>query len=1166
MNQKLYENLKNREVIYNSLKEEFIGPSVSHKSIALNTNETVLFDNANELYRPYKDQATGEEILQQPPLRRYGVAVLYPLKTAKDEIIEDKEEIIDINHTEQLIHEEALLDLEAIDKRNEVDVDDIDLDISSANAYQQSSMAISFKASFPKGSVLVIHVNGGRYRPISVKLRGERERTIRKWWVRVPVNFVVEVKAEKLLGPKEVFEHGEITNASNTEGLTIQTDVLSRPVKNNERLVTVSLINRTEAVKHIPIDSICFFQASLKVEIITPDQRPLFLPYPEVVDTNTLDDEELSMALLYRKKKTFAVGHGCAADWGAIIDDRVSYVQTSFLPFYETISMTPNIKRDDGTDIEVSMKDLAGLNPSNNGIEQLKEIVDLYEKWVKNRWEDAKKLDSALYHAAEKNLRECEKCVKRMKQGLEYLKDPTVLKAFQLANEAMLLQQMIVGNPREVVVDDTLLFSTPYRSPDLTELPENRGKWYAFQIAFLLMSMESTVESDCPEHETVELIFFPTGGGKTEAYLGLSAFSIFMRRLKDKTDVGVHVIMRYTLRLLTADQFQRASKLICAMELIRRRNQEQLGDGEFAIGIWVGGDTTPNSHIDAKSNLNELKKGKRISNPFLITFCPWCGAKMGRLPLTKSRFEALKGKKSARPQPNFSVHGYKIADGRVIIHCTDNECPFSEKLPIYVVDEDIYDNRPTFIIGTIDKFIQLVWNSRPRSIFGIGNDGTRISSPPGLIIQDELHLISGPLGSMSGIFEVLIEELCTDYRFGKIIKPKIVCSTATIRRYKKQIQDIYARNEVSLFPAPGLDVDDSFFATYARDKNGNLMPGRKYVGLIAPGLGSMQTLQVRSLTTMLQAPMEMNEEERDPWWTLLIFFNSLRELGTTVTLLQSDIPNHLKVIKNRKNLEYKELRHLIKIKELTSRLSSDEVASSISELKTEKGGGIVTDICLASNIIEVGVDIDRLSLMTVVGQPKTTAQYIQVTGRVGRRWYERPGLVVTLYSASKPRDRSHFEKFRSYHEKLYSQVEPTSVTPFSPPVVDRMLHAVMVGYVRQFGDIKDVDAPSPILQEHLNNLREIICKRVEAIDKEELDNIKKVFDERILEWKKLHRSEWSNRGTTGAVPLLYVAGSYVDATTKRLSWATPNSMRNVDAQCLGEISTLYALQDMGELE
>lgn len=177
MNKTLLANLKNREALYDSLKNEFIGPCVSDKSITLNSSKTVFFDKADDLYKPYKDQNTGEEILQQSPSRRYGTAVLYPLKTEKEDFIEEKEN--DPNHTEPLIIGDASKDLESIDSRNTVDEDDTDLDMVSANAYQQSSMAVSFKADFPHGSELVVHVNGGRYHPLSVKLKGGmKERRI----------------------------------------------------------------------------------------------------------------------------------------------------------------------------------------------------------------------------------------------------------------------------------------------------------------------------------------------------------------------------------------------------------------------------------------------------------------------------------------------------------------------------------------------------------------------------------------------------------------------------------------------------------------------------------------------------------------------------------------------------------------------------------------------------------------------------------------------------------------------------------------------------------------------------------------------------------------------------------------------------------------------------
>ncbi len=463
------------------------------------------------------------------------------------------------------------------------------------------------------------------------------------------------------------------------------------------------------------------------------------------------------------------------------------------------------------------------------------------------------------------------------------------------------------------------------------------------------------------------------------------------------------------------------------------------------------------------------------------------------------------------------------------------------------------------VIGTVDKFAMLAWRPEARSIFGLDRDGSHESSPPGLIIQDELHLISGPLGSMVGLYETLIEELCTDHRGDSPVRPKIISSTATIRRYAQQIEALYARNRINLFPPPGLDADDSFFARYARRPDGSLQPGRIYLGVHAPGLGSLQTVQVRALTALIQAPVPMSNEERDPWWTLMLFFNSLRELGGALSLFQSDIPDYLRVVRNRFGLESREIRRLYNILELTSRLQSDEVPEAISALETPctSSTGRPVDVCLASNIIEVGIDIDRLSLMAVVGQPKTTSQYIQVTGRIGRKWWERPGIVVTLYSASKPRDRSHFEKFRSYHERLYAQVEPTSVTPFSPPALDRALHAVMASHVRQTGNQEIAESPYPYPARLLNRFRKVLIDRVRMIDSMEEITLEQMFAKRADEWKRWQRTKWATGAADDDVGLLRVAGAYASQEHANVSWSTPMSLRDVDAECQGVITRLY---------
>lgn len=1167
MKTELQKNMDNRDLLYDALRREFIGPSVATNSTPISCLSDILLQNKQDLYKPYKSKETGEEILHEHPTRRYGAAVLYPNGIGRDEN-EDHQvnPMADLDAVELVNCKE----LEIIETRNnssnKVD-EQSELDISSANDYQQSSMAVSFRAFFEHGSELRICVSGGRYYPVKVRINGDKRD--RKWWVRSPVNFKVTCAAEQLNAEGQVLTTGNIIEATNTDGLNLHLQILSRPIQDGSRLVTVCLVNRSDCEGNTAIDSVCFYQSQFTVNVFHPNKLNEtigILPYPEVVDSMVTDEEEQSLALLYRSMKTYAIGHGCSADWD-VSGDKVGSVRSEFLPSHETKSMTPDIKREDGSAIEVSMRTLAGFDSTSNfGFRELEEIISLYREWVEKKRKTIPVLDKHLREVAERNLRLCCECGDRMEQGLNYLKNNSeAFRAFQLANHAMLLQQKTGTDVRESEVTESgILFSRPYINPDIVNT--DKGKWRAFQIAFILMSIEPTANFFSDERETVELIFFPTGGGKTEAYLGLAAFSMFLRRLRDPYDTGVQVLMRYTLRLLTADQFQRASRLICSMDYIRKLNENDLGEASFSIGIWLGTDTTPNTHKSALVDLKALKNGTSEDNPFLVRSCPWCGAQMGKIPDNRKIENGRKNERGKKKSMQYSINGYKVSAGQVVIHCPDRDCIFNKELPVYVVDEDIYSKRPTLVIGTVDKFALLAWNSKPRTMFGIGTDGERFCSPPGLIIQDELHLISGPLGSMTGLFEVLVEELCTDYRATVPVRPKIVCSTATIRSFEKQVKDVYAREKTRLFPTPGLEADDSFFAQNATDNNGNLMPGRKYVGINTPGLGSMQTLQVRSLTALLQGPIEMEEKERDPWWTLLVFFNSLRELGTTVTLLQSDIPNHLKVIKNREDIGYDKLRRLNRIKELTSRLTSDEVSAAIGELKTDTKRGTAIDVCLASSIIEVGIDIDRLSLMAVIGQPKTTSQYIQVTGRVGRRWFERPGLVVTLYSASKPRDRSHYEKFRSYHEKLYAQVEPTSVTPFSPAVIDRLLHAVMVGYVRQLGDTAKVDTPRPLPEEILNQLKEIVIRRVERTDPEELENVKRIFEKRLELWRRLSPVDWSGKAENGNYPLLRVAGEYADERSSRLSWATPMSLRNVDAQCQGDISVLYKLEELEDLE
>jgi len=1165
------DHLQGREALVMALREELVGPCP--RGAAIDCTGDVAFPDRESAYGPFRQAGSGEEILQRDrPIKRYGIGVLYPPDTPgendpAEEADQGEQAADDVpgGDGEEIVEDHAATALQRIAERSSSrDFDESDFDLSTANSYRPSAVGLSFLCKLPAGSVLAVDVEGGRYRPKQVTIRtggdGEGDAgsgdaapqlQTRRWWLRSPVRLRARFVGEELTsGDERAVAPTSDPEAENLEGLDIALAAYARPREDGTSLITISLVNRSRSD---PIDEGCLFQVRFSASV-EEAEGGVILPYEHVRTADAADDpEEASLDLLYRSSRTFAVGHGCAADWTAESEELASKVCGECLPAYQAPSITPDIHDENGQRVTIPIAPLAGLVDGNDGIASVTALVDRYVSWIEEQRGRIAALGPEFRDAAARHVSQAEHVLSRMRAGIDLLRsDERVHRAFQLANHAMLLQQLrsLRRNAREVRYNgDTQRIEVvePLDVPDWRDVTD-RGDWRPFQIAFVLMAIGSTASAGSPERDTVELIFFPTGGGKTEAYLCLAAFSMFYRRLADPGDTGVDVLMRYTLRLLTAQQFQRAGALVCAMEHLRKAEGD-LGDNPFTIGIWVGGAVTPNDRAEARAALRKLNRGDSYAeNKFVVLRCPWCAAQMGEIKSTGRR---------QRNAPK--VAGYEERDRTVILRCPDADCEFSAGLPIYVIDEDMYSDPPTLVIGTIDKFAMLAWKPEARALFGIDSDGSRCASPPNLVIQDELHLISGPLGSLAGLYEPLIDELCTDRREGRNRRPKFVTSTATIRRSERQIQSLYGRSESVLFPPRGLDADDSFFARYARELDGTLSPGRTYVGVHGPGLGSLQTAQVRTFAALLQAPMALDREEQDPWWTLAVFFNSLRELGTSLSLLQSDIPDYLKVLRNRLGLRPEDVRRLWNVLELTGRLRNDEIPKAMEELEIRTTGSRrAVDIFLASNIIEVGIDIDRLSLMAVVGQPKTTSQYIQVTGRIGRRWWERPGLVAAIYSASKPRDRSHFEKFRTYHERLYAQVEPTSVTPFSPPVLDRALHAVLVAYVRQLGT--EGAPPRPVPDDLIAAAQDLLEARVAIVDPAELDNLEQVFQARYDEWKRWRRIEWS-QAADGEIPLIRAAGSYATRAAARLSWPVPQSLRNVDAECRAEITTAYLHED-----
>ncbi|MFF5364634.1 helicase-related protein [Streptomyces scabiei] len=1142
-----------RDKITKALRDELLGPAPAGKPL-----DKFTFEKKEDSYGPWTNAATGEEILERDPLIRYGVGVLYPVAGATGSKIADQAIVPGL--TAENTEGPQTGTWEGSSGKLGATSDDADFDLSGANERRPTAMGISFLMALEPQTGLKIEVTGGRYEQIRIDLPGGARRT---WWTRVPIKAVWRLTAEHF--QQSPFLHRELIpvadESTGLEGLALRLTVNLRRHAAGI-LTTVALVNRsTPGTK--AVDAACLFQAGMTAI----PENSWIVPYPEGPEAGAHPDDA-SFRLLYRREQTYAVGHGCSADWDdPDLNGRSRWAKADPLPEYETPSITPDIVLEDGTALTVSMRQLAGAEPG--GMAQLERVLTEYAGWIEKRRVKAAALEGEFRTTAERHMTECTRALERMREGLELVRDPDsdIGKAFRLANAAMYKQQLRSGAElRTTQLVDERIHVEGEPPDEVGTEAKGRGAWRAFQIAFLLAAVPSTANPAHPDRSVVDLIFFPTGGGKTEAYLGLSAFAMLLRRLREPGDASVTILMRYTLRLLTAQQFLRAAGLICALEDLRRQREKELGGERFSIGIWVGSDSTPNKNTDAVRDLRAMER-EGGENPFLLLRCPWCAAQMGPVKSVDSP-NLTAGGRGRTPRRKHkgkqnSVAGYEEYRGRVIFRCPDTNCQFSKAdrpLPVYVVDDDVYECRPSLVIGTVDKFAQLAWNPRARALFGLGKSGQRAYSPPELVIQDELHLIAGPLGSMTGLYEGLIEELCTDRRAVSPAPPKLIASTATIRRHEEQIRALYARDRVLLFPPHGIDAEDSFFAVYARDSEGKRLPGRKYIGVHAPALGSMQTTQVRSFAALLQAAKDApDEEQQDPWWTLMAFFNSLRELGNSLSLMQSDIPDYLKTINNRSSADRTEVRYLNRVEEMTSRLRQDQIPEAMEKLAQRAKGGKAIDVCLASSLIEVGIDIDRLSLMIVVGQPKSTSQYIQVTGRVGRKWDKRPGLVVTLYGAAKPRDRSHFERFRSYHQRLYAQVEPTSATPFAPPALDRALHAVAVAYIRQTAD--QSLPPFPFPAELFDEAEELLRTRVAFCDPGEEDRVVFVLSKLRKEWANWQPTSWGTPGGTAELgSLMRAAGHYADGNVEASTWPTPTSMRGADAECRAEITQQYALE------
>lgn len=1054
--------------------------------------------------------------------------------------------------------------------------------------------------------------------------------------------------------------------------VNIQLSRDSRLLDDKKVFVKIQLINDSSPFKKDPegkryysvatenVNNRSFFGVKIEVN----DKN--IIPYSDYIykkDKKGEFDEDTTTKFIYNQFKDFAIGHGCSVNW--VKKENEIQVETEYIPQCETPDIEPIPRDKSKKPIELSngeiscplflenskpqeFKWLSNFSSATNEeiLSGLEEFVDSYGKWIKQ------KMDNPLYQRnfkdiALQELGKCKEDYDRMKFNINTLLSGETnvdnLNSFRLMNAAMFMQLFHSEKVKSRDITELMnkqnwkgFSSDFYKNADdrLFSKTESAG-WRAFQLAFILLNLDGVFKAEndsdwTARNKWVDLVWFPTGGGKTEAYLGLIALTIINRRkLHKERGGGVAAIMRYTLRLLTMQQFQRATLVIMALELIRRWDESALGKEPISIGLWVGDNSLPNS---MEGLIEEFKKFiKRQPNKIPFSSCPWCGSDLNPFP---------EGVVMTDKKDTFNL-------GKANLYCSDKKCSFFrgeddpfcsnqsiKAIPVNLCDDTIYQHPPSLLFGTVDKFAQLAHKvddnnnqKDSRRLFGRGNweKGKPHNGylPPDLIIQDELHLLLGPLGSAVALFETVVDRLC---RREDGTRPKIISSTATTRNTQLQIAAIFGR-KVNLFPKPGVECDDSFFAFYKRkfdnqnSDSSKYIAKRKYIGILPTGRTQIW-MQMRLAAILMthriifelqelgeNQPIEFEKYDKellkamDYYHTVISYFNSLKEVGKTQSQVQTYILKEFRRVFNRV-LRPQKLMHAlytygpIQEAELTGRLSGEEVKTELKNVeskweshnrfaRTENNeivrGKVPPEFVVATNMISVGIDVSRFNTIIMNSMPRNTAEYIQASSRVAR---DKEGLVITVHHPFRARDISHYEKFIEFHEKMYSYVEPISITPFTKKAIERYLGlylATMVRHTRNdFVDRKSASHISKLSDEQvtilLNNLvQEFEFKKsglnefdslVQNLLKDEnISQIKVWIKEAIEEWKSLDDGLDSQtdlvftRATNRAnqqrrQEQLYVDIEAYEGTIHSKKWQVPMSLRVIEPEAAIKINSI----------
>ena len=1049
-----------------------------------------------------------QEVINQDPTTRYLLGILWP---KLDPRAEDEEENFQDTgtHVQEDANEEIIDNPSSVFKRRKPSCAGLSFYVE---LNQTSEVKLELNFSFYKE----IYEEDPRYLSKLNQGKDDQESS-RAQWIRIPISITKKIDITK----SHIISLEEDLPQESKGKIVIVVNSKKMGQKGNKYAITLKVLNK-EIVNASESDEYFFqrreksiFQFQMHVEALENS----FFDKRENIGLANDEDTKISK-LIYRKQSEYASGHICSCSWLKEEGKKVTKLSTNWFPSYEVAPVNPEGSekifqkiRTVSESGKINAKDLGTLQ-KQKVIELLSALAEGYAEWILQETKKVEDLEEEFFRIqAKENLGKCMIAKDRMLKGIDQIKrNQDIFSAFQAANLSM-QKQFIWTKLREAKLNNLSI-----------KEDEIVLEWRPFQIGFFLMSLTGLAIPEDEDREIMDLLWFPTGGGKTEAYSLLIAFQLFLIRIKggESSDYfHTDVIMRYTLRALTLQQFQRAAAVIFACNLIRKENENSFGQTPFSIGLFVGDSMTPNKLKDSKS---AIRRRDNPNNPNKLSLCPACG-------------EALEWKEENLGNRTLSFEPTSKISFKP--NCVNSNCDLhQEDLRVRTIDEHIYLEPPSLIFGTADKFAQLVRQSESGRIFDR-------KLPPSLIIQDELHLMTGPLGSMSGLLEMAIDELCTDENG---FRPKIIGSTATIRQAKLQVRRLFDRESFQ-FPPQAIDFHDSGFALSEIEKKGS---GRLYVGICTQG-STEKMIRENLSASVLQSINDENLEDhnKDLYSTLVSYFGSTKILGGFFTGVQEAVKGFTQNYASHRNESIRSTRSPA---ELTGRTPASDLDGILKDLNEPYSADRHYETLLATNMISVGVDIPRLGLMSVNGQPKSMTEYIQATSRVGRK---NPGLILTLYNSARIRDKSRYEKFQTWHSALYSSVEATSMSPFSPRAMQKALHQPLIIICRH---LKKVDKKLIRGSEDHQKVKEVVeklLKRIEKISPKSVSTAKDEFEDFIEDW--ILRSDnssttqikywWAspqypNTGLMAAAELCESRRSSGRRPLKAKS--TPQSVRNVD--------------------